>query len=336
MPTFTTVRSSALPLLLLLCATSACTSAGGSGSSGSASSSSGTPVVTDSPTLPAAEGGAPAGCVTEVDAGVVDAGVEAGPADSASPVPELVTTIGSTGFVQIYNEGLIASFFEDDQIVHSPASPECVEHIRSGTKASSAAGDIVLSGENFGKDGGPPTLTVTPDETFQYLAFPERPLFLRESSMTVQFEKGGVVAFPAIDAVTLHSPPPGTIQITTPVLPPDGQAVIVKSDAPFEVRWPAPAAVPHQKMLVSLYFVTGPTRVGDIHCAFPLSDGVGAIPQRLLEDLKKRVGGTTGLGGRLRVLVGDQRAIEVSGASYVIELTAADSTNIIETPSELQ
>jgi hypothetical protein len=290
---------------------------------------------------PAEDAGAPDAATTEAsphDGGVPGTPVADAAQDADSGGPKLVTSIGSTGFIQIYDDAILADFYEDDQIVRTSETTACVEHVRSGTKPTSAAGDITLSGEYFGTDGGPPPIVVlSADEYGHYAAFPEQPFFDRASSMALQIEKSATTTFPAIDALSLQSPQPGMVEILSPVVPANGDPVLVASGKPFEVRWPVPlSGAASQRMLVSIYFVAGLSRVGDVHCAFPLATGKGVIPASLLTDLKTRLGGTVDLGGRLRVLVGDQRIVGSDKWSYVIELSSVDTTNIVEMPSVLR
>jgi hypothetical protein len=87
-------------------------------------------------------------------------------------------------------------------------------------------------------------------------------------------------------------------------------------------------------MVLTLWFVVGGGRVGELRCGAPVSAGKASLPASLLSAIKARLSPTKPIPGAwLRIYAGDQREVTVADTSYVFELFTATSTDFAEIPT---
>src|SRR5262249_33589914 len=149
-------------------------------------------------------------------------------------------------------------------------------------------------------------------------------------------EKEGTDTFPAMGVQSLRSPLTAPITLTKPVAPDAGATLTVPVTQAFEVAWPVPGGtITEQRLFVSFTEIDNAahSKRAFLLCGYPLSQGQASIPANLLADLKSRLGsnGT----GFLRVSTGGQKEATPSGASYVIEVTRPDTTNLAFDPTNV-
>src|SRR5262249_14971381 len=136
----------------------------------------------------------------------------------------------------------------------------------------------------------------------------------------VTVETTGSSVNPAMPLTRLHSADDSFIQVFTPVIPNSG-VIEVDSTQPLEVTWQRPAGHPeepeHNKLIVALWDIAGPSLVGEVRCGFDLAKGRGVIPMSLLHEVKVQVDPVNPIpGAAFRVLVGDRRGVRAGGVSY--------------------
>jgi hypothetical protein len=278
------------------------------------------------------------GDVEVSDSGPTDAG-SAGdsPAEGAVDAPTTVTeTFNSTGQIFAAPYGVSANFFLNDDIVRFSDAPQCVMRFRNAnTSTYACVGNLILGGDTFGQDGGPPAGAIDVpcgSTNGSYAATPTGSwLFFPETGDThFQISTDGTgTGIPDIPVTTLHTPAFSQINFTQP-LELDGGACnaggfTIQHNQPFQVQWTVPdAGVSDQRVAVSLYQIfsssPGVFDTADIWCGYPLSDGQATVPAELLTEVWNRLGGDAGgpLSLVVQVTAGDQREVVVNGSSFVI------------------
>ena len=255
--------------------------------------------------------------------------------------PKVTPSTGSTGFFEIYPDLVQGNFHRRDTILRASDAPDCVAYVRSNTSPLVPGGDVTVGGDNVGQVGGPPfPIVVSPDAQNSYVYFLDNPpvLYPAGSSLRVQVKTSGAAHVPALPKTTLHSPSFPTIHVSKPVVPP-GADVPIPSTAPFEILWTIPdanAGAQNRKnsMILSLMFIIGNERMGELHCGAPVNAGRATLPESLLRALKRRIAPNPG--ASLRIRAGDQREVVVDGASYVLQLAAGNETDFNEVGATLQ
>ena len=252
--------------------------------------------------------------------------------------------VGPTGFIEILQYGIFASFREDDQIITASNAPNCVGWVRSSNKPLSTAGDPF----SFGK----PDITasssaytnnpilIEPDRQNFYL-FGDT-LFDATAPATVQFETQGSVSMPAIPKTRLHSPGPGVTKMISPVNFRDAQGnfgvIPINSGEDYEVAWEKLNPAPAKNMAVSLYQIVasspiGSSKLSQINCVFPYADGQGKIPSSLMTEIRTRT-----LNGQpstiqvdaipgIQAFPGEAKMINIRDANYFVYVSRSDSVD---------
>ena len=271
-------------------------------------------------------------------------GQDTEPNNSDDSGPKVTRSIGSTGFFEIYPDLVQGYVRQRDTILRASDAPDCVAHLRSNTSPLSPGGDVTVGGDNVGQVNGPPApIVVSPDQNNQYVYFLDNPpvLYPAGSSLRVQVKTSGAVGVPAMPLTTLRSPSFSTIHVSKPVVPP-GADIPIPSTAPFEILWTIPGANAgaqnrknrKNRMILSLMFIIGNERMGELHCGAPVNAGRATLPASLLRALKQRIAPNPG--ASLRIRAGDQREVVVDGASYVLQLAAGNETDFNEVGATLQ
>lgn len=263
-------------------------------------------------------------------------------ATNSSPVT-ITSRIGPTGFIEILEYGIFASFYEDDQIITASNAPNCVAWVRGSNKPISPAGDpfgqgpdITASSSTYGFN----PIQIEPDSTNFYL-FGDS-IFDATASATVQIETQGNVSVPRIPKLTLHSPGSGITKMITPVnIPiPDGvyEILVIDSDKDYEIAWEPINPAPAKEMSASIFQIVassvfGSSKLSQINCVFPYAAGQGKIPSSLLTEVRTRT-----LNGQpaftsvdaipgIQVWPGEARFINLRDANYFVYISRSDSVN---------
>jgi hypothetical protein len=280
----------------------------------------GTP--TDSGTQPLPDGNVPPSSTDAGDAGVSDAGGDAG--SDADAAPTVTASIGPTGLIELADIGAIAFFYEDDTIVRASDSPECVGHLRSETKPSSPAGTITIGGDIVGANGGPATaLEIAPDSTNFY--FGPDLVFPADDALTLQVQMSATSVFPPLAVQTLKTPPAGTVVVSAPAKA-DAGDLDVPSDKDLAVAWTPPASTTGQNLYFRFSDIVGNGKRASISCHFPLAAGSGRVPASLLSYVRNWLGGEAV--GLVLTQAAGANELAAGGASYVIFTARTDSTTL--------
>jgi hypothetical protein len=285
------------------------------------------------PPDPVADGAAPP---------VVDSGAKAD--GEASAAPTVSASVGSTAWIRVADENVVADFFEDDTILRASDGAACVAYVRSLTKAFSAAGTLTVS--TAGQLGGLPLpVLIDPGEADNEYFVPfelDGLLFPRAAGIVVQLEKPAFGAFPAMPVQSLKSPAFDKVTVTAPTVPDAGVGVNptlpIKAGEPYTITWQVPASPPaDQRVFVSVFSLfppAGATHKADVFCSYALSTGQGVIPASLLTEVKSRVGANAS--GNIHIYAGSQKEVVAGSASYLIEVSRPDSTTIAESFAQLK
>ena len=238
-----------------------------------------------------------------------------------------MTTLGSTGRLEIGDFFVGGVFYSNDEILRAQGHPECVVHLEAAEKPFAAAGTLTVSSDLVGTPGGAlAPFVINPDGRNEYDEFPDLPLFNFPDGTKVHVELAGSSAFPPIRGATLRSSPFGVVNITAP-RPPDTGRLAIDSRAPLRFKWDVPtthhhASLARHRQSVSVrLFVVGPERWGQLYCSWPIEDGHGKVPVVLLKELRKRAGGTGKLDAALDVYSGEFKEIATAASSYVVFVT---------------
>jgi hypothetical protein len=160
-------------------------------------------------------------------------------------------------------------------------------------------------------------------EYYEHHTFLGRPpfLFLQGRAQRLQVRTTGTATFPAFPLTRLRSAGFRLLTIITPVLDDTGN-LIISSKKGLRVTWRIPAAAGTARVGVSLFFLFGPGKVGEVRCGAPVSAGKTVLPASLLTAVKQRLSPDAPIeGAQFRISLGDQRIREVNGASYFLEVS---------------
>jgi hypothetical protein len=280
------------------------------------------------------------GASTSSDGPSLDAATDAGEAGS------LTESLGSTGWAVVYPNAVTANFYLNDDIVRVSDAPECVIRFRNQATVDSCVGNLIMGGDYFGVDGGPPegVLKIPCDVTSgnYYGASPTAAdggpaswvYYPETADLHVQLSTDGTgTGIPDLPVTTLRTPAFSQINFTAPSEPDGGACNVggfsIPHDQPFQVRWDVPdAGASDQRVAVQMYqFATSSSVIYDtaeIWCGYPLSAGQATVPVSALTKVWNRLGGAGDAGGTitftLGVTVGDQKEVQVNGASFVINV----------------
>lgn len=245
--------------------------------------------------------------------------------------PEVTTTVGPSGVVQVFSSAVVGDFYEATTIIRSSSAPDCVAIIHADGQALSNAGALTLSSELVGTDGGPPApIDIPRDARGEYFAelapFSDTPNpYHFHDSVEVQVSSSGAPGFPAFAVERLHSPAYDTIHVTAPLVPDSGE-LSISSSAALLASWQPPVldACVSQRVWLYLFAVVGRGKVGSISCHYPLSAGEGQVPAELLTALSDGIDNPGLAPGAITLLVGDVTEVTTDGASYTIVVTDDD------------
>lgn len=250
------------------------------------------------------------------DAPPPDAQVDAG--------PTVTSTLGSTGYIRIYENTIQATFFEDDLVLRASDAPNCVARVRSLTKPRSGAGVLTVGGPIIGSDGGAPdAITIFGDDTNRYSY--DGPIF-GENPPSLIVGMDATETFPTLSNQTLRPPPVGVVTITKPARPDAGDLIVVPT-VDLEIAWTPPADTANLQLSVDYVAIEGLTRRANVYCSFPLASGTGRMPASLLTAVRAQLGGTAS--GLLSATVGGAIEVAPSGASYILRTLRFDGTTNI-------
>ena len=271
-------------------------------------------------------------------ASVAQAAAKNCPADNG-----ITTKIGPTGFIEILEYGIFASFFEDDQIITVANAPNCVAWVRSSNKPLSPAGDTfgvgpdITASSSFYQNN---PIRIEPDSTNFYLF--NDSIFDATTPATVQLETQGNVSVPKIPALTLQSPGPGITKMIDPKNISDGNGgylnLDIDSGVDYPVAWEVLNPAPAKDMAVSLFQIVasspiGSSKLSHINCVFPYTAGQGTIPANLMTEVRTRTLNGQAASTRVDVIPGIQafpgeaRLINIDGAYYFVDITRSDSVD---------
>jgi hypothetical protein len=284
---------------------------------------------------PTAEAGPvtkPDGSTTIPDAGQppIEAGGDTGQVDAY--VNPVTTVLGATGKLNVYPFGVIASFHEDDTIIHSSEAPDCVAHVRSVTKPGSPAGNLTVGGDAVGKAGGPPApVVIPPDSTADnsYVAFLDDPLlFFPQPGQGehVQLSLEGTGSVPAMPVTSLTATVLDHVTVTVPMVP-DSGTVSIDSTKAFALKWDvADAGAAAPRVVAQFQNMFNAKKVVDIVCSWPLSAGQATIPASFLAAVKAQAGEIEG--GQIVLYLGDAKEATSAAHSYTIVLARDPSAEL--------
>ena len=245
--------------------------------------------------------------------------------------PEITTTVGPSGVVQVTSTAVVGDFYEATTIIRSSRAPDCVATIHSDGQALSDAGTLSLSSELVGTDAGLPTPIVIPRDTrgeyfAEFAPFSDTPNpYDFHDSVEVQLSASGAPGLPAFTVERLQSPAYDTIHVTAPVVPESGELTL-SSGTPVVASWQPPVldACVSQRVWLYLFAIVGQGKVGSISCHYPLSAGAGQIPAELLTALSDGIDNPGVAPGAITLLVGDVTEVTTDGASYTIVVSDDD------------
>lgn len=278
--------------------------------------------------------------------GGTDTGVDTGPADTgvdtgADAGPTMSTTVGYGGQIFVGADAVLASFYEDDSILHWSNAPGCVAFVRSPNKKVSAAGTLTVAGQVVGSDGGTDTnIVVDPDPDNGYFYF--GPVYPAVDTITASVQLEGLPPpFAALAADNYRPPREAAVPITAPAAPDASTPPGITASSPYTITWTAPTGgfVNDQQISVSLA-VLGAAAVGSkntqLFCTFPLNAGTGTIPANVLTEVKAR-GGAGALDAQMHIYAGTAKEVKTGNGSYFVEVARADSTSLqFDFPVKLQ
>ena len=258
------------------------------------------------------------------DSGASDSGTSGEDADAG---PTITSAVGPTGFVRVFNDFIVGEFYEDDTIVRASNAPECVIHLRSGSKPASPAGTLTIGGPILGSDGGADQpVTVDADPAGANIYFVEGPIFPPDDALLVHVEGAGTFAFPAMPVQVLRPPPADLVAVTAPALD-DAGTLGIPSTKPLQVTWTAPAnAKADARMTFTFTGLDADVTAsqGALYCSYPLASGQATIPANVLTELRTRVGGTNARGA-IQVYAGGSKEFSANGASYFLATSRLDA-----------
>lgn len=276
--------------------------------------------TTEAGTQDRPDAGAVADATTD---GETDAGAEGG-------IVPLTTRVGAAAAISINANLAFAAFKEDEQIIESPAYPDCLIQAGSGNnKPAASGGTMTIGGDAVGQDGGIPAplqVTPLPEDGNIYVAVADPGLlFERASGQKVQISLDGTAFVPGFAPVTLHSPKfADVVRVTSPTMPDGGDSLVVKSSEPFDVKWTAPTgAVGDEKLIVTFFSLQSDAVVAELRCAFPVGAGQATVPVELMKELRTTLGESAGgaVPGFIRIRSGDFKIVSQPNAAYTIEVS---------------
>lgn len=269
----------------------------------------------------------PWGPSLEGDGGTRDAGVAGGGSEDAG-APEVVTTVGSVGRIDVSPDAVWAAFFDGNSVFRASASQACVAHERSSNQPFSNAGTLRVVGATAPADAGAP-VTVTAEgiagENAYYVVLPpEEVLFLPNGEDRVEVRLSGLApSFPPMPPISLRAPSTEFVDVLLPLDASPGE-IRLSRGAPLDFEWVPPAdGVPEVVVIVEL---DGNQRYAAVYCTWPASAGEGHIPGALLGAVREKMGGEAPIWGYLSFFTGSGEEVFGPGSSYFASIPAGFST----------
>ena len=237
----------------------------------------------------------------------------------------LRSRIGPTGVFEVHDDVITGMFFVDDTILHASDAPHCLAWLRSTNKPPIRAGVYTVGGTMIGEEWSLAAPLNVPwnDDYFQYLQFLNRPpvMFQQGTPETIKVSLSDTPLIPGLPVTTLHSAGFPLLTVLKPTLD-ENFNLIINSRTGLDVTWIVPPAASTERVGVTLTFLFGPGKVGEVRCGARVRNGKTKMPASLLTAVKQRLSPDARIeGAQFRVSLGDQREVRVNAASYYLEVS---------------